>query len=74
MRNFMLSWGILTLEAAIIILAFVLFASPSNSNTQISDVITGIIVVSPTIAVITAAIEALIQAIVVSILKKKQQA
>jgi hypothetical protein len=73
-RNFVLSWGILTLEAAILLLMVV---SSLNSKTQISDVIGGlvvIIIVSSFIGVITAAIEALIQAIVVFIHKKKRRA
>ncbi len=72
-RSFVLSWGILTLEAAILLL---MATGSLNSKTQISDVIGGlvmIIIVSSSIGVITAAIEALIQAIVVFIHKKKQQ-
>jgi biotin transporter BioY len=72
-RNFVLSWGILTLEAAILLL---MVAGSLNSKTQISDVVGGLVVtiiVSSFIGVITAAIEALIQAIVVFIHKKKQQ-
>ncbi len=74
----MLSWGILTLELAVIILVFLIAAGSLNSNTQISNTIAGFICVisiaSPLIAVIIAGIEALIQTIVVSILKKKRQA
>jgi len=72
MRNFMLSWGILALESTIILV--LITTSSSNSNTQSSDVITGFIILSPIIGVIIAAVEAIIQAIVVSILKKKRQA
>jgi hypothetical protein len=68
----MLSWGILTLEWAIIL--FPIAAGSLNSNTKILDVIVLIIVASPMLGVILAAIEAIIQAIVVAILKKKQQA
>jgi biotin transporter BioY len=72
--NFMLSFGILAVQVAIISAIFaVFFSSSKNTNTQDSSALITIIVLSPIIGVILAAIEAIIQAIVISILKKKQQ-
>jgi len=73
-RNFMLSWGILALESAILLFSFLLASNALQNDTNAGSTILTFIVIIFVASLITAILEIPIRAIVSSILKNRQQA
>ena len=75
-RNFMLSWGILTLGAAIILspvlIANILFSNNTQDPYAIAGTIAGFIFIAFILSFIATVLEAVIQAITVLVVKKRQ--
>jgi hypothetical protein len=74
----MLSWGILTLEAAIILspvlIAKILFSNNIQDPYAIASTIAGFIFIAFILSFIATVLEAVIQAIAVLVVKKRQHA